>query len=322
MSNDHTFDQHTADCKSLGDYAAWYAELGLRVLPLVRGGKKPHPVLGFEGGVTLASSEPEMVRGWWRAAPHANIGVATGGGLAVLDFDVKGGNDGLEQFTRMSFENMLEPVLYETVAATPNDGWHVWLRSFEVRPRVGIMPGVDVKSNGGYVVVPPSGLLMPRLESGGQRGVERIVPYTWHTGCPCDAPSAPGWLSQWAAYAPSTGTPERAAAEEAEGGISAPGTVEHYRRHGIPVGERNNTASRIAAGLFRRHGTDGHGFQMVSGIMHEIWEASDKNGFGWGEMAGVVDHARDFVARQEEKERRVAGMAVPLMQRINRRLKE
>ena len=81
------------------DAALNYASKELRVIPLhtfVEGNctcGKPcsspakHPMT--PNGVHGATNEEAMIRRWWTEADVANIGIATGNGLLVLDIDAK-----------------------------------------------------------------------------------------------------------------------------------------------------------------------------------------------------------------------------------------
>lgn len=74
------------------DKALALASLGLHVFP-VRKDKTPMTQNGFKA----ASTDEELIRAWWRKAPSALVGVATGAsGLVVLDVDVDKDKDGFE----------------------------------------------------------------------------------------------------------------------------------------------------------------------------------------------------------------------------------
>lgn len=129
------------------------------------------------GGCKDATQDEETIASWWSRFPDANVGVATGAGLLVLDID--------------SPEALAECVgkgLPSTVSATTGKGWHFYFRG-DGRSLVGVLPGVDTRGEGGYVVAPPSVHESGRL-------------YTWE-----DSPEhveiapAPAWLL--AAMAPS-----------------------------------------------------------------------------------------------------------------------
>lgn len=107
-------------------------------------------------GLADATTETDKIIRWWGMWPHANIGVATGPGsnLVVLDIDPRHGGD--EELMRLVAENGLLPdgPAYETGSG----GSHYWFRhpGFKITSRNAIAPGIDVKGDGGYVIVPPS----------------------------------------------------------------------------------------------------------------------------------------------------------------------
>ena len=68
------------------------AEAGFRVFRLRPKEKVPLA----KGWQDQATDDPEAVARLWDARPQANIGVATGGGIVVVDVDRKDGKDGDE----------------------------------------------------------------------------------------------------------------------------------------------------------------------------------------------------------------------------------
>jgi putative DNA primase/helicase len=115
-----------------------------------------HPLLGRTGDDHAAASRSEFtIRNWWRTWPLANVGIVTGArsGLVVLDVDpAKGGLESLAQL----FPNGAPSTL---TVATGGGGLHFYLKhpGGRVPCRVGFMPGLDVRGDGGLVVAPPSG---------------------------------------------------------------------------------------------------------------------------------------------------------------------
>ena len=96
----------------LGRAALHYAtQFGWRVFPLhsvdANGcscgspactGTKPGKHPRTARGCLDATTDPEQIRQWWTQWPDANVGVATGGGLVVVDIDPRhGGDDGLDE---------------------------------------------------------------------------------------------------------------------------------------------------------------------------------------------------------------------------------
>lgn len=132
-----------------------YARAGFQVFP-VRQSKAPY----IEGGLKNASSDPEQIRAWWTKWPYANIGIATGNashGLVVIDLDVdkEKGVDGRESLRSWEAQHGVLPATLCSI--TGRGGNHLLYYSMQrVRNRTGVLPGVDVRGDGGYIVAPPS----------------------------------------------------------------------------------------------------------------------------------------------------------------------
>lgn len=130
-----------------------------------RVGKHPRT----KNGLTDATTDESAIRAWWSATPDANIGIATGRGLVVIDIDPARADEGLSQF---------ESALPTTpLVHTGSNGRHHYLRGpdgVELKNSVSMLaPGVDVRGDGGYVVAPPS------LHASGRR-------YSWDAGADID----------------------------------------------------------------------------------------------------------------------------------------
>lgn len=121
-------------------------EQGWAVFPLVPNTKRPLTKNGFKD----ASKSTFAVRKWWTEYPDANIGLATGevSGLIVIDVDVKNGAKGRESLGQLKG---LPPTL---TVATPSGGWHLYYLNPPggLRSKNGLLPGIDLKADGGYVV--------------------------------------------------------------------------------------------------------------------------------------------------------------------------
>lgn len=292
----------------MGVAAAVYQQLGCSVLPLVRGGKKPHRMLPPDGGVHHASREGSQVTQWWAQDPAANIGVATGtpSGLVLIDLDVKGEASGPAEFWRFvsGLGGGISTDLWHSAipyVSTPSGGRHLWLRWpphwGPVPERPGILPGVDIKGDGGLAVVPPSMQLKHPAARPGETGLAPVpLPYYWH-GCLCEAPQAPDWLPQWLAA-----SPVRAAA--GGDGLAGEGTdLGRLRAEGIPRGQRNQVMYRAACAGYRQYGSGPGGSATVLRMLADIWTAGDRTDFGWREVLVIAESARRFIAGQQEKEK-------------------
>jgi hypothetical protein len=152
--------------------ALWYAERGLPVFPLQPGLKVPMP---GSRGVSDASTDPDLIRSWFQLP--ANLGLATGHRVDVIDFD--GFNAHASWETKMrelrqmpQLEPSREPgeldrqpeLTWElcgvqvlgTVSTPRPGGLHVYVAATGAGNSAGLVPGVDYRGLGGYVVVPPS----------------------------------------------------------------------------------------------------------------------------------------------------------------------
>ena len=116
-----------------------------------RPGKHPR---GVEHGKDDATTDAAQIKAWWTKYPTANIGCVPGrAGFAVLDADAY-----KEAFAGA---DMLTPAEQETpTTLTGGGGAHLWYQKHEgatYSNAPGTLPaGVDVRSDGGYVILPPS----------------------------------------------------------------------------------------------------------------------------------------------------------------------
>lgn len=158
----------TGDPSSLQSKALAYYDLGLAVLPLhtVEAGScscKEHSACNRPGKHPRISWKSlrnerlsrEAVRKCWQRWPSANIGVITGriSGLTVLDID---GEEGLESLETIG-------LTFDTLPMTPTvrtggGGLHLYFQHTDDAPStaVGVLPSIDIRAEGGLVVLPPS----------------------------------------------------------------------------------------------------------------------------------------------------------------------
>jgi hypothetical protein len=125
------------------------------VLPCIATGtarKRPHTPRGFHD----ASRDPTIITAWWRQWPNALIGMPTGkvSGRWVLDIDIKDPKaNGFD-----TLEDLGWSILPETpMAHTASGGLHVYFDAGdrELRNSAGLIgPGLDIRGNGGYVILP------------------------------------------------------------------------------------------------------------------------------------------------------------------------
>lgn len=132
---------------ALLDASIWYAKAGIPVFPLKAGQKVPATAHGFKD----ATVDLDKIRAWWTATPQANIGIPTGHLFTVIDIDLPDGYLSLGLLR----ERGLLPEIYGRVI-TASGGTHLYVAPTGDGNAAGIVPGVDVRGVGGYVVAPPS----------------------------------------------------------------------------------------------------------------------------------------------------------------------
>ena len=210
------------------DCALVLARNGIPVVP-IRSDKRPYT----QHGVKDATSEQTQIEAWAKQYPGCNWGMACGeaSGITVLDIDPRnGGRPALAHLTKPVSEGGWGD-LPETVTSRTGgeeSGWHYWFRHPEgdwgdrIR-NVSIVPGIDVKTTGGYIIVP---------------GSKTHGFYTWVEGLAFGRTGLaplPGWIAKMAS---SSGT-----------------DFDRDATGKIPVGQRNDYLHSIA-GTLRRRGLD------------------------------------------------------------------
>ncbi|HHV63231.1 MAG TPA: AAA family ATPase [Firmicutes bacterium] len=206
--------------RSLGQAAIGYAQRGFSVIPLKPRTKEPltpwkdaqdHPV------------SPDQVKAQWEEWPEANIGIVTGrvSGLVVLDID---GEKGFESLAEHGFEVPRTPTVG---TARGRHFYFAYPVGAQKVPSKAVLPGVDIKADGGYVVAPPS--IHPdgepyRFEEGHGLGEVELAP-----------------LPQWVIDKLET----------------RPKVAKDVLAEPIPEGQRNTTLTSIAGSLRKRGADEG-----------------------------------------------------------------
>ncbi len=154
-------------------HALRYAAKGWRVFPCGLD-KKPLTAHGFKD----ASTDPSVIKGWWLQHPDASIGFAVPESMLVLDIDLPEGPETLKK---------LEAIHGALPATRTQQTGGGGLQYFFKKPegvkvknsarKIG--PGIDTRSLGGYVILPPSG-----HPSGGR----------YHWGDEREMADCPGWI--------------------------------------------------------------------------------------------------------------------------------
>lgn len=137
------------------DFALHFARQGWPIFPLAANSKVPAIPRERGGrGCLDATLDLAQIEAWWREYPDANIGVATGrrSGLLVVDVDPLKTTAWLDSLHSLE----LPPTF---TVKTCSAGWHLYFRfSGDARISIGtdMLPGIDWRGNGGYVVAPGS----------------------------------------------------------------------------------------------------------------------------------------------------------------------
>lgn len=215
--------------ESLGlqDAAVAHGESGLQVFELAPREKKPATPHGFYD----ATTDVEDIRARWSRNPDFNIGLRMGelSGLMVLDVDPdRGGTESLGRLfaDHMDFESL--------VVETGGGGHHIYLQyDPTLTSRKDFLPGLELKSDGTYVVVPPS------IHSSGRR---------YEVFCDSDVAPCPQWLVEAIQRAP-TGRREVELISDT-----------------IPEGERDVTLTSLAGSLHHR----GIAFSVIERALQSV----------------------------------------------------
>jgi putative DNA primase/helicase len=212
------------------DAALRYAARDICVLPLyeikdglcacgVEGCKSPGKHPRNDNGLTGASKDEAQIRNWWQRWPSANIGLATGDQFWVLDIDPRhGGNDSVMEMVHQH-GCMPETVMVDTGGGGRH--YYFQVNGVPIGNATGILPGVDIKSSGGYVVAAPSNHV-----SGNRYAVAH--------GSSKDLAEAPAWLLAMVTTKP-------AAANKPFNTAAA--------LKGVPEGQRDDTLFKLACKL-------------------------------------------------------------------------
>ncbi len=206
------------------DAALGYAHLGYPVFPLDQEKRPRIPKRDGGNGFHDATTDPAKIREWWTKYPNsAGIGIPTGGGtFDVVDVDPR--NGGTESYVDLAAGH---DDIDRVKQHTGSGGFHLLFKPTGLGCMTDVRPGIDVKGNGGYIVVPPS------LHPSGNR-------YQWDPKGRIDEvelPEMPEWLL---------------------------GILQEHRRNGgnngkapplsetIPRGSRNDALASLAGTMRRR----------------------------------------------------------------------
>ena len=202
-----------------------------------------HPIANLTpSGVSDATTDELTIRTWFKTAPLANLGLATGV-TVVLDVDPRHGGDDSLNAVEAKYGQL--PMTVRTL--TGGGGQHIFLLAPDgktIRNSAGrLAPGLDIRGAGGYVVAPPS------LHASGQH-------YSWsddhHPDHIMPAPM-PDWLVQALTQSVDDGT------------VRDPSAWRQLVAEGVCEGARNTAVTRLSGHLLRRY--------VDAEVAHELVQA-------------------------------------------------
>lgn len=155
------------------DFALKYAGLGWFVFPC---GQDKKPLT--EHGFLDATTEQAVIEAWWTTWPNAQIGVACGASkLVAIDLDVGKDKNGIEAFDAFLG---ISPHGSNLVAMTPRQGrHHIYAdptNAYGCAQSAASLQGIDVRGDGGYIIVPSGVAGREWIDDSGLEGVLAAVP--------------------------------------------------------------------------------------------------------------------------------------------------
>ena len=247
--------------------------------------KAKHPMTPH--GVKEATTDRARIWSWHQMWPHANWAVATGSSSRVVVIDIDRAKGGFESWQAWEMERRGADFPTTTQVRTGGGGLHLVLSypaNRQVRNRVNWLPGVDVRGDGGYVIL-PGGLHI----SGNS--------YEWaNPGVPI-AP-APGDLLESI-----SGPSARSSSGGGGSGGGFTASTQELRERGLRHGERDDGFNRLAWRLWRHHWPNE---DLVTGIMYEVWTKTDQDDdpMPWAIVKDKIDRARQNIEPELLAERR------------------
>jgi Bifunctional DNA primase/polymerase, N-terminal/Primase C terminal 1 (PriCT-1) len=199
------------------------AERGLAVFPCRPQDKRPATAHGLKD----ATTDIDVIEHWWHRVPDFNIGVATGAISDILVVDVDN-LDAETELRKLETQHCALPATVESITARGRHLFFRWPQRTVRNSASKLATGIDIRGDGGYVIVPPS------LHPSGKR-------YCWSVDSANAFAAAPEWLLD------KITEPQADAA-------TTPTTVWRDLIHdGVAEGCRNDAITRVVGHLLRRH---------------------------------------------------------------------
>jgi hypothetical protein len=126
-------------------------------------------------GLNDATTDRAQIEAWWSKWPDANIGIATGHGLTVMDID---GERGREELIALVARHLGD--FPSTLGVRTGNGGHLYFAC--EGPRSHAKGSLHIRGDGGYVIAPPS------IHRSGRH-------YEWANAL--EIAVSPEWLREW-----------------------------------------------------------------------------------------------------------------------------
>ncbi|MFI6819778.1 bifunctional DNA primase/polymerase [Micromonospora sp. NPDC050187] len=203
-------------------------------------------------GFYAATTDPDRIAAIVNAVPTGQLALRTGAASDTVVVDVDPAHGGRDTMNDLIGRGWLPPTAY---VATGSGGLHLYYQHpddpvpcSQGKPGQGLGPGIDVKADGGYVVLPPS--VHPRTGR----------PYRWAPGRNMEEmPPALVTACRPAPPAPLPVTPHAPISTRAAGGISFPDRLLAAHLQAVadaPEGSRRTTLYGAVRGVARMVAAD------------------------------------------------------------------
>ena len=254
----------------MGDVRSWAESVSL--IPIESRGKRPLiPWTEFQS--RLATEEER--EGWYMRFPGCNWGLVTGkiSGIVALDFD---GEEGLALRKEKNVYGAIPTSL-------TGKGCHCLFRypGYEVRNGTRLLPGLDIRGDGGFIVIPPS------IHPSGKQYEWELAPWTVD-----ELPELPEWVWPLLKRNDTIVVPPESTKAPVPDGLPP----------GVERGARNATAARVAGSLYKKGLVEG----AVLTLMHE-WNKKNSPPLADDELTGVVQSIAKAETRQHPPPQIVCG---------------
>jgi len=237
---------------------SYLKKFNLSVIP-IQGGSKI-PVIQTWKGYQERKPSVEDVDSWYDNFPDAGVAIITGeiSGIIVLDIDGEVG--------KSSIAGKDLPI---TPTVKTGKGMHYYFKypNFPVGNKIKVLPGIDIKGDGGYVVAPPS------VHPNGSQ-------YKWEIGLDTALANLPDWVIN---LCKPIGTHSNFC-DDLQGRCLS----------GVDQGERNTTAARLAGKFI----AEGLSDDEVLGRLLE-WNQKNRPPLDEKELVSVVHSIRQADERNK-----------------------